>query len=101
MISYYKNKIVTLSEVSKQITLISGVNYKNFFFFNISSKVGLYLMSSFSKVYIFKVMNTLLSRSVNNYYSSDFFVKNSRVMSMAALKILNNNFSVNSLKNNI
>ena len=33
-----------------------------------------------------KFLNTLLYRVINNYYSSDFFLKNSKVMSLTAIK---------------
>ena len=67
----------------------------NFFYFygykNKKKKKQLYLndIKFFNVLNIFfknKFLNTLFSRNINNYYFNDFFLKNSRIMSLSALK---------------
>jgi len=33
-----------------------------------------------------KFLNTLFIRNINNYYSNDFFLRNSKIMSLSAIK---------------
>jgi len=33
-----------------------------------------------------KFFNTLFFRSINNYYANDFFLRNSKIMSLSAIK---------------
>jgi len=60
------------------LTLVSGLRKKNFsfgFFDNL-------------------LYNTLINRVINNYYSSDMFSRNSKIMSICATKVLSNNFYI-------
>jgi NADH-quinone oxidoreductase subunit G len=39
-----------------------------------------------NNIYINKFYNTLFNRTINNYYSNDFFLRNSKIMSLSAIK---------------
>jgi hypothetical protein len=61
----------------------------NFFFFfgykkkYITQNNGMFFFNNF---YVNKFYNTLFNRNINNYYSNDFFLRNSKVMSLSAIK---------------
>jgi hypothetical protein len=64
-----------------------------FFFYGYKKKFMLQLYNNdllFSKNlnygFINKFYNTLFNRYINNYYSSDFFLRNSKIMSLSAIK---------------
>ena len=84
MIDYFCNFFFTLDDF-----------YINFFYFygyKNRSTIELYKNDlEFSKIldhfYIYKFFNTLFYRIVNNYYFSDFFLRNSKVMSLTALSM--------------
>jgi hypothetical protein len=84
IIDYFCNFFFTLDDF-----------YINFFFFygyKNRNTIELYKNDlDFSKIldhfYINKFLNTLFYRIVNNYYFSDFFLRNSKVMSLTALSM--------------
>lgn len=78
-----------------RLQYISGLNITKLNKFDVDSISPFYLNLFSSSNNKFFFINSLLARSVNNYYSSDFFVKNSRIMSMCALKTFSGNFSTN------
>jgi hypothetical protein len=64
----------------------------NFFFiFGYKKKIinqnnDLNFISILNKIFVNKYFNTLFNRNINNYYSNDFFLRNSKVMSLSAIK---------------
>lgn len=96
IISYNFN--VSLDSVILRLNNISGILLSKTSKFNSSAVSPYYLdlLIALSKNNFF--VNSLFSRSINNYYSSDYFIKNSRIMSMCALKTFAGNFSQHTLK---
>jgi NADH-quinone oxidoreductase subunit G len=64
----------------------------NFFFiFGYKKKIinhnnDLNFIPILNKIFVNKYFNTLFNRNINNYYSNDFFLRNSKVMSLSAIK---------------
>lgn len=103
---YFSNIIVynsillfNLNSVSSRFYNLTGIylNKNNYFDINNVTPIYLNLLLSLNNSGIF--FNSIINRSINNYYSSDFFIKNSKIMSMCALKTFSGNFSNNIFKN--
>jgi len=92
LIMYRCSFVQDLSYLSDRLSLISGyiLSVKSFylvayaFFFP-----HLVLTKAFNNI----LLNSVINRSINNYYSSDMYSKNSKVMSLCAVKIVSSNFS--------
>jgi hypothetical protein len=62
-----------------------------FFFFGYKKKIinqnnDLFFILILNKIFVNKFFNTLFNRNINNYYCNDFFLRNSKVMSLSAIK---------------
>ena len=53
------------------------------------SPVGFFVKLIFTK----KLINTLLEKNIFNYYQSDLYSRNSKILSITALKTFNKNFA--------
>ena len=66
--------------------------FSSFFYFfgyknkSIKQNNDLFFCNILDYYYYNKFLNTLFNRYINNYYSSDFFSKNSKIMSFCAIK---------------
>jgi hypothetical protein len=64
--------------------------YLEIFFYNAfllkSVLCKVFLIGNLKTQFMFKFINLNFFRNINNYYSSDFFLKNSKIMSLCALK---------------
>jgi hypothetical protein len=66
--------------------------FLNFFFYYgykkklIEPNNNLIFSNILNSFYKNKMLNTLFNRYINNYYSSDYFLKNSKIMSFCAIK---------------
>ena len=102
VVSFFKE----LLDYSQSLfTSAEGLNRKLNYILGVSLVNGKKLTSELDSSYLnFLILNynffsnTIIPRSINNYYSSDYLVKNSKVMSMCAVKAFSGNFSNNLLK---
>lgn len=101
-------KLISNSNFSIYLDFYKILNYFNFLdysfnlLFNFTSYIFNYLSKTTLNSYFyftfflsnlrFKFLNSLFTRSVINYYSSDLITKNSKIMSLAASKINVNSF---------
>ncbi len=76
---------------------ISGIELNKKYLFNSNDFIFFYSYLNSNSFYDGFFINTLLNRTVNNYYSSDFFIRNSKIMSIAAMRTSPVNFSQNIL----
>jgi hypothetical protein len=84
-LTHLKQRLILMGVLSSDNNLYSNIfapNMINLFLFNVR------------KNFFF---NSLFHRVVNNYYFTDIFTNNSRVLSICALKSYKNNFSANNL----
>ena len=78
-----------------RLYFLTGLNFKDLSTFNLD------FILFFSQKLIIKnyfdgfFINTLLNSTISNYYASDIFTKNSKIMSLCAIKVPYNNFSLN------
>jgi len=95
VIAYRCSFVKDLGYLSERLQFISGLNLSvstftlsafNPFLSNLAA------LNSFDS----SLYNSVINRTINNYYSSDMFSKNSRVMSLCAIKTVITNFSTNS-----
>jgi|APCry4251928276_1046603.scaffolds.fasta_scaffold261114_2 hypothetical protein len=96
LIIYNCTFILNLNYLKKRL-IFMGVfsdTHKNLYL-NIFSPymINLFLLNNHKSFFF----NSLFHRVVNNYYFTDIFTNNSRVLSICALKSYKNNFSVNNL----
>lgn len=83
IINYFCNFFFTLDDFFLNFFFFFGYKKKNIInLYNNDLQFSLILDNTF-KV---KFLNTLFYRSINNYYFSDFFLRNSKVMSLSAIK---------------
>jgi len=83
LINYFCNFFYTLEEFFINFFFYYGYKKKNLININNNdSQFSIILNNIFKN----KFLNILFNRSINNYYFSDFVVKNSKVMSLSALK---------------
>jgi hypothetical protein len=77
LVSYFCNFFLSISKFYIEFFYFAGHLTK----FSVTNVV----VALLNMFYNFKFMNNIFSRFVNNYYSMDFFLKNSKVMSFSAL----------------
>src|SRR5580693_4563322 len=77
LISYFCNFFLSISKFYIEFFYFVGPLTK----FNVTNVIAMEL----NVFYNLKFMNNIFSRFVNNYYSTDFFLKNSKVMSFSSL----------------
>jgi len=73
------------------------INYNFLYNFKYKEIYDLYNIKNYNLYYFtdkLKLINTLINKVFINYYASDIFTKNSKIMSLAALKIKITSFSV-------
>ena len=83
LINYFCNFFYTLEEFFINFFFYYGYKKKNLI--NINNN-DLQFSIILKNIFKNKFLNILFNRSINNYYFSDFVVKNSKVMSLSALK---------------
>lgn len=85
-LNYFKKRLIFMGILS---------NFNNNLLINIFSPfmANLFLFNSHKSFFF----NSIFHRIVNNYYFTDIYTNNSRVLSICALKSYKNNFSTNNL----
>lgn len=81
IINYICNFFFTLEDFFINFFFFWG--YKKRYIAQIKNDDLSYILNIFFKN---KYFNTLFNRNINNYYSNDFFLRNSKVMSLSAIK---------------
>lgn len=88
IISYKCQMFMNLDLFLNRLNFISGLNSN----FKLDLNVP-YLIKLTNNHLINKICNGLFVKSIQNYYSTDVFTRNSKVMSLCSLKSLNLSFS--------
>lgn len=85
IIKFFKNLINYLCNfyISLKLFFIEFFYYIGFVSININIK--LYIITLYN-YFNLKFLNTIFNLFINNYYSIDFYTKNSKIMSFSALK---------------
>ena len=89
----YINLWFNFNNIHNYFFEISGINLNKKYIFNINDFIYLYSYLGSNNFFDGFFINSLLNRTINNYYASDFFVKNSKIMSITAMRIMPLNFS--------
>lgn len=99
LIDYNNHFSLTVDSLSNKLLNISGLNIQKPLNHDNNLFAPFYarLINPVNKGFF---INSVLNRVINNYYSTDIITKNSKVMSMSALKTFTGNFSQNISKNN-
>jgi len=79
--------------ISNRLLTLSGFTNKSVSVWPFFNAIKFYKTQIADNLFI----NSVINRSINNYYSSDLFSKNSKVMSLCSLKVVSNNFSNQSI----
>lgn len=83
IINYFCNFFFTLEDFFINFFFFFG--YKKKYIIKIQNDT-LYCSFIINNFFKNKFLNTLFTRNINNYYSNDFFLRNSKIMSLSAIK---------------
>jgi len=97
-LSFFKNLILytcfIILEINYLARRLDNLTVLPFDFINFNAISLFHLNYVLSLISDNLLFNTLISRTINNYYSSDIFSKNSKIMSLCSIKLFYSNFSI-------
>lgn len=75
--------VYDLVYLSQRLRFLSGLNSSSALFSTPTLNINTFIADAFDVMFI----NSVINRTVTNYYTSDMFSRNSRVISLCAVKI--------------
>lgn len=83
----------SLNFLSNRLNFLSGFNLKLSLKFDLNSFIPFFFKTSYFLFNDISFLNTCFDRVINNYYSTDMFSKNSKILSLQAMDSFGLNFS--------
>lgn len=94
LINYNCSFILNLNSLKKRLMFI-GISNLNIVKLNLALFAPFFFNFNYTYIYKSYFYNSLLHRIVNNFYFTDIFTNNSRILSICALYSYKKNFSIN------